>query len=84
MMDGPNVKEERVAIHQAFTQQACFCSISQLRTKESDASRKQTSQEMICDMLADRDKDSGRLMEANNEMQAETKLTLLKEELLCI
>ena len=59
MIDMLNVKEERVAIHQVFSQHACFCSIIRSRGKDSDASGKQTSQEMICEIQADRDKDSG-------------------------
>ena len=50
-----------------------------LRGKESDASRKQTSQVVICEMQAERDKDSAGLMEGNKEMQAEMKQTSLKE-----
>lgn len=34
---------------------------------------------MICEMLADRDKDSGRLMQWKKEMQAEMKLTSLRK-----
>lgn len=52
--------EERVVIHQVFSQRACFCLITRLRGKESDASRKQTSQEMICETLADERQDSVR------------------------
>lgn len=84
MTDGLNVKEEKVAIHHAFTQHACFCSIIPSWGKDSDASRKQTSQEMICEIQTDRDKGSGGLVEGNKEMQAEMKLTFLKEVFLCI
>lgn len=83
MIDMPHVKEERVAIHQVLTLHACFCSVIRLRGKESDASRKQTSQEMICETLADGDKDGGGLVEGNKERQAEIKLTSLKEVFLC-
>lgn len=74
MIDILNVKEVRVAIHQVFSPHACFCSIIRSRGKDSDASSKQTSQELICEMHADRDKDGGGLMEGNKEMQAEIKI----------
>lgn len=59
IIDVLNVKEERVAVHKVFSKHVCFCSIIQLQGKNSDASRKQTSQEMICEKQADRDKDGG-------------------------
>lgn len=73
MIDILNVKEARVAIHQVFSPHACFCSIIWSRGKDSDASSKQTSQELICEMHAGGDKDGG-LMEGNKGMQAEIKI----------
>lgn len=78
------LRKTRVVIHQVFSQRACFCSIIRLRCK--DTSRNQTSPEMNCEIQADRqykDKESGRLMEGNKEMQAEMKLTSLEEVFLC-
>lgn len=64
---------------QVFSQHAWFCSITQSWGKDSDASRKQTSQEIICEIQAERDKDGDGLMEGNKEMQAEINSTSLKE-----
>ena len=83
MIDIFNVKEENVSIHQVFSKHSCFCSIIRRQGKESDASKKQTSKDMICEMPADEDKGSGGLMEGNEQMQAEMKLTSLKEVSVC-
>lgn len=83
MIDVLNVKGVRVVIHQVSLQHSRFCSIIRSQGKESDASRKQTSQEMIWEIEEDRDKDSAGLIEGSKEMQAEIKLTSLKEVFLC-
>lgn len=78
MIDAVNVKVEGVGIHQVFSEHACLCSLIWLQGKDSDASRKQTSPEMICEIQADRQREGERkrgFMQGNEEMQAEMRLT---------